>query len=84
MNKRILIIFLKIVILLIKSIVVFISLYLIGSLFFDYEVIELIASYYIVFLLVAVVIVSILEVEIEDMENVLMQKIKKWHRYRKY
>ncbi|MFC6292439.1 hypothetical protein BHU61_09405 [Macrococcus epidermidis] len=84
MYKQILIIFFKTFNLLIKSLVAAIAVYLVGSIFFDYQVIDIIDKYFIIIFLVAAIISSILDVEIEDMENILMQKVKKWHRYGKY
>ncbi|TDM46125.1 hypothetical protein ETI08_05465 [Macrococcoides goetzii] len=84
MYKQILIIFFKTFNLLIKSLIAAIAVYLVGSIFFDYQVIDIIDKYFIIIFLVAAIISSILEVEIEDMENVIMQKVKKWHRYGKY
>lgn len=83
MNKKILIFFFKTFNIFIKSIVAAIAVYLVGSIFFEYQVIDIIDKYFIVIFLVSAIISSILEVEIEDMENILMQKVKKWHRYRK-
>ncbi|WP_419743765.1 hypothetical protein ACN5ZK_00260 [Macrococcoides bohemicum] len=84
MNRQKLIFFLKTINFLIKSIVAIIAIYLLGSIFFDYKVIDIIDKYFIVIFLIAVIISSILEVEIEDMEDVTFYKIKKRYRSRRY
>lgn len=84
MNKQILIFFFKTFNLLIKSIVAAIAVYLVGSIFFDYQVIDIIDKYFIVIFLVAAIISSILEVEIEDMEDEILYKTVKRYRWKKY
>lgn len=84
MNKQILIFFFKTFNLLIKSIVAAISVYLVGSIFFDYQVIDIIDKYFIVIFLVAVIISSILEVEIEDMKDEILYKSVKRYRWKRY
>ncbi|MCH4983832.1 hypothetical protein AB4G91_00785 [Macrococcoides goetzii] len=84
MNKQILIIFFKTFNLLIKSIVAAIAVYLVGSIFFDYKVIDIIDKYFIVIFLVVIIISSILEVEIEDMEDEILYKSVKRYRWKRY
>lgn len=84
MNKQILIFFFKTFNLLIKSIVAAIAVYLVGSIFFDYQVIDIIDKYFIVIFLVAAIISSILEVEIEDMEDERLYKSVKRYRWKRY
>lgn len=84
MNKQILIIFFKTFNLLIKSVVAAIAVYLVGSIFFDYQVINIIDKYFIIIFLVAAIISSILEVEIEDMEDEILYKSVKRYRWKRY
>lgn len=84
MNKQILIFFFKTFNIFIKSIVAAIAVYLVGSIFFDYQVIDIIDKYFIVIFLVSAIISSILEVEIEDMEDEILYKSVKRHRWRRY
>lgn len=84
MNKQILIIFFKTFNLLIKSVVTVIAVYLVGSIFFDYQVIDIIDKYFIIIFLVAAIISSILEVEIEDMEDEILYKSVKRYRWKRY
>lgn len=84
MNKQILIFFFKTFNLLIKSIVAAIAVYLVGSIFFDYQVIDIIDKYFIVIFLVVIIISSILEVEIEDMEDEILYKSVKRYRWKRY
>ncbi|RAI82107.1 hypothetical protein BFS35_000025 [Macrococcoides goetzii] len=84
MNKKILIFFFKTFNLLIKSLVAAIAVYLVGSIFFDYQVIDIIDKYFIIIFLVAAIISSILEVEIENMEDEILYKSAKRYRWRRY
>ena len=84
MNKQILIFFFKTFNIFIKSIVAAIAVYLVGSIFFDYQVIDIIDKYFIVIFLVSAIISSILEVEIEDMEDEILYKSVKRYRWRRY
>lgn len=84
MNKKILIFFFKNFNIFIKSIVAAIAVYLVGSIFFDYQVIDIIDKYFIVIFLVVAIIPSILEVEIEDMEDEILYKSVKRYRWKRY
>ncbi len=84
MNKKILIFFFKTFNIFIKSLVVAIAVYLVGSIFFDYQVIDIIDKYFIIIFLVAAIISSILEVEIEDMEEEILHYSVKRYRWMRY
>lgn len=84
MNKQLLIFIFKTINFIIKSLVAAIAVYLVGNIFFDYQVIDIIDKYFIVIFLVAAIISTILEVEIEDMKDEILYKSVKRYRWRRY
>ena len=84
MNKQLLIFIFKTINFIIKSLVAAIAVYLVGGIFFDYQIIDIIDKYIIVYFLVAAMISSILEEEIENMEDEKLYNSVKRYRWKSY
>ena len=84
MNKQLLIFIFKTINFIIKSLVAAIAVYLVGSIFFDYQIIDIIDKYIIVYFIVAAMISSILEEEIENMEDEKLYNSVKRYRWKRY